>query len=265
MLMNTSHLNGLTVRATDGDLGTVDQCYFDDKTWAIRYLTVDTGGWFFGKRVLISPHSITLADWVNKRLDVALTKLQVKNSPDIDTHKPISRQHEISYLDYYGYPYYWSGPFLWGPALYPAGSGTLTGALMQSVPPSARRETSDSHLRSSNEVKGYHIEASDGEIGHVEAFIMDDQAWAIRYIELETANWWPGKKVIVSPEWIERVSWATHTVYVGLTRQAVKDGPEYREPVTREYEDQLHRHHGRPAYWDREVKEQSSSVGGLWL
>ena len=98
MLTNATHVKGLVIRATDGELGTVDQFYFDDETWAIRYFTVDTGGWLGGRRVLISPYSVVHTDWQAKRLDVALTKKQVENSPDINTHKPVSRQHEAELL-----------------------------------------------------------------------------------------------------------------------------------------------------------------------
>ena len=128
MFTNATQLKGFVIRATDGELGTVDQLYFDDETWAIRYLTVDTGGWLGGRHVLISPMSVVHTDWPAKRLDVALTKKQVENSPDIDTHQPVSRQHEAAYLGYYGYPYYWGGPYLWGPAFYPAGLAIPTTA-----------------------------------------------------------------------------------------------------------------------------------------
>ena len=121
MLTNAKHLKGLVIRATDGEIGTVDQFYFDDETWAIRYLTVETGGWLEGRRVLISPFSVVDTDWRVRRLDVALTKKQVKGSPDINTDRPVSRQHEAAYLGYYGYPYYWGGPYMWGPELYPWG------------------------------------------------------------------------------------------------------------------------------------------------
>jgi hypothetical protein len=198
MLRNTTQLKGFAVRATDGELGTVDQLYFDDETWAIRYLTVETS-WLGGRRVLISPISVIQADWQAKRLDVALTKTQVENSPNIDTDKPVSRQHEIAYSGYYGYPYYWGGPFLWGPATYPGGVMT---APRDPIAERIQKESTDSHLRSTKAVTGYHIEAADGEIGHVDGFIVDDEAWAIRYIEVATKNWWPGKKVLVSPAWI---------------------------------------------------------------
>jgi len=80
---------------------------------------------------------------------------------------------------------------------------------------------------------------------------VDEEAWAIRYIEVATRNWWPGKKVLISPEWIERVSWPESKVYVGLTREAIKDAPEYVEsmPVTREYENSLYIGYDRPPYW----------------
>jgi len=107
---------------------------------------------------------------------------------------------------------------------------------------------------------GYHIEAVDGEIGHVDGFLVDDEAWAIRYIEVATRNWWPGKKVLVSPAWIERVSWTDSSVYVGLSREAIKSAPEYFGPtrITREYEDWLHLHYGRPPDWLHEAGHRSS-------
>jgi hypothetical protein len=260
MLTNAAHLKGLVIRATDGELGTVDQLYFDDETWAIRYLMVETGGWLGGKKVLISPFSVVHTDWEARRMDVALTKKQVEDSPDIDTQKPVSRQHEAAFLGYYGYPYYWGGPYLWGPSYYPAGLGIPAATQDEILADRIQRESNDSHLRSTEGVAGYSIEASDGDIGHVDGFVVDDEAWAIRYIEVATRNWWPGKKVLVSPAWIERVSWASSKVYVALRREAIKDGPEYVEsmPITREYENRLHMHYGRPPYWLPEPEHKAS-------
>jgi hypothetical protein len=258
MLRNTAHLKGFAIRATDGELGTVDQLYFDDKTWAIRYLVVETGGWLGGRQVLISPISVVHADWEAERLDVALTKKQVENSPNIDTHQPVSRQHEAEYYGYYGYPYYWEGPYLWGPAFFPAGLAIPTYASEEAMADRVRRESADSHLRSNDAVIGYDIEAADGEIGHVNGFVVDDESWAIRYIEVATRNWWPGKKVLVSPAWIERVSWTESKVCVGLSREAIQNGPEYAEsmPITREYENRLYFHYGRPPYWLHQVEDE---------
>ena len=255
MITNTAQLKGVAIHATDGELGTVDDFYFDDETWAIRYLTVETGGWLGGRQVLISPISVVRADWQARRLDVALTRKQVRNSPDIDTHLPVSRQHEAAYLGYYGYPYYWGGPSLWGPAFYPAGLAVPIPASTEALADRIRKEPADSHLRSSEAVIGYRIDTADGEIGHVDGFLMDDEAWAIRYIEVATRNWWPGSKVLISPEWVEQVSWTDSKVYVGLSREVIKNGPDYTDstPITREYENRLHLHYGRPPYWLREA------------
>jgi hypothetical protein len=266
MLRNTNKLEGLSIHATDGELGTAEEFYFDDESWAIRYLIVETGGWLGGKRVLISPYSIIHADWEARRVDVALTKKQVEKSPSIDTHLPVSRQHEANYLNYYGYPYYWNGPFLWGPGYYPSGLAVPTAASQQARPHNAYGSISDSHLRSTNAVAGYHLQAMDGEIGAVNGFIVDDEAWAIRYLEAVTKNWWPGKDVLFSPAWIKQVSWTESKVYVGLTREAIKSCPEYIESrlITRDYEEDLHVHYGRPPYWlQQEDYKDSFSLSGV--
>ncbi len=260
MLMNIADLKGLVIRATDGELGTVDQLYFDDESWAIRYVTVDAGGWLGGRQVLISPMSIAHTDWPARRLDVALTKRQVENSPGINTHEPVSRQHEAAYLGYYGYPYYWGGPNLWGESFYPGGLAFPAMASVDAMEERIQRESPDSHLRSTDAVTGYSIEATDGEIGHLDGFVVDDQAWAIRYIEVATRNWWPGKKVLVSPAWIKEVRWLESKVSVGLSREAIQNGPEYDEatPITREYENRLYFHYGRPPYWLHEPEHTPS-------
>jgi hypothetical protein len=259
MLTNSTFLKGLIIQATDGELGTVDQFYFDDETWAIRYLTVETGGWFDGREVLLSPFSVVRTDRQAKRLDVSLTKKQVENSPDINKHLPVSRQHEAEYNLYYGYPYYWGGPYLWGPVLYPADLGIPATASTKAAE-KIESESPDSHLRSTEAITGYYVEATDGEIGHVEGFVIDDEAWAIRYVEVATRNWLPGKKVLISPAWIARVSWEESKIYAGLSREAIKTCPEYvlSRPVNREYENRLYDHYGLPPYWVHEAKRRSS-------
>jgi len=257
MLRNSKELQGLTIRTTDGEIGTVEQFYFDDEIWAIRYFTVNTGGWLDGRFVLISPMSVVgQPDWQSMRLDVSLTKKQVENSPGVDTRQPVSRQHEIEFLGYYGYPFYWGGSDLWDPgnmAIRPA-------PVMEAGTAGAGKRPADSHLRSAQELSGYYIEASDGEIGHLDGFVFDDQTWSLRYIEVATRNWWPGKKVLVSPAWIEHISWAESNIRVGLSREAIKNAPEYVEsrPINRGYENQLYSHYGRPPYWLREAEPKAS-------
>ena len=260
MLLTSNQLKGFTIRATDGELGVVDQLYFDDETWAIRYLTVETGGWLGGRPVLISPISLIHTDADARRLDVALTKKQVADSPDVDTQKPVSRQHEADYLQYYGYPFYWEGPFLWGPSAIPLGSNDTDADKLKAR---AREESLDTHLRSTEEVSGYHIETIDGEIGHVDGFLIDAEAWTIRYLEVATRNWWPGKKVLFSPGWVERVSWLDSRVHVHLMRELIESAPAYDESqiINREYEAKLFFHYGQPPYWLPENELQAALLG----
>lgn len=266
MLTNNRNLKGLVIRATDGEIGSVDQLYFDDQNWAVRYLTVETGNWLDGRSVLISPLSIIQVDWKANRIDVSLTRKQVENAPNVDTHQPFSRQHETEYFGYYGYPYYWDGPYMWGPSSSPAGWVPMT---VSHDTPAERfsKESADSHLRSTEVVTGYYIDAKDGDIGHVDRFIVDDEAWAIRYLEVATKNWWPGKKVLLSPAWVECVSWEESKVVVAVTREAIQTCPEYLDtvPITREYENALYCHYGRPPYWIEEVnKAAAAAVSGRY-
>ena len=259
MLRNVKDLRGYAILATDGAIGEVDDLYFDDDRWAIRYLVVDTGSWLPARKVLISPVAIGRPDWMAQQLPVSLTKAQVERSPDIDTRRPVSRQHETEYLGYYGYPPYWGGAGLWGMGAYP-GSLTTEGRFDEAIKArdtSAAHTPDDCHLRSCRAVTGYHIHATDGEIGHVKDLLVDDRTWAIRYLIVDTSNWWGGHDVLVAPQWIEAVSWRDAKVSVDLTRQAVKDAPPYDSAaqLDREQEQAMHEHYGRPAYWTTEASQ----------
>jgi uncharacterized protein YrrD len=258
MLRSAKHFESFTIGATDGNIGKVKDLYFDDEAWVVRYLVVNTGSWLGGREVLISPYAIGEADETNQVLPVSITKEQVKNSPGIDTDKPIARQYERTYLGYYGYPYYWGGTGLWGEGAYP---GTMLGSGAADYPgnlgylrsPSSddKLGSGDPHLRSVAAVKGYHVHATDGEIGHVDGIIVDDSTWSIRYLVINTSNWWVGHQVVVSPEWIESISWAQTRFTTDLTRQAIKDAPPYQGDAALERSDELrlYKHHGRGAYW----------------
>jgi uncharacterized protein YifN (PemK superfamily) len=172
---------------------------------------------------------------------------KVKNGPSIDLDKPVSRQHEEHYSRYYGYPYYWGFSGFWGVGAYPAilASGSETTDVL------AENSATDVHLRSDAEVRGYHVEGSDGTIGHVQDFIVDDETWAVRYLVVNTRNWWFGKHVLVAPQWATRISWADRKVQVDLSRQAIKDSPEWNaaSAINRAYEKRLYEYYERSAYW----------------
>jgi len=257
MLRSMTELHGCTIGAADGDIGTVTDGYFDDLSFTVRYVVVDTGGWLAERKVLLSPIAFRKMDWAAKRITAALTKAQVEKSPPIDTDKPVSRQHETAYSGYYGYTPYWTGPYLWGAYPYPdLGTGPAPSAADLARErrwdwAAKAKERADPHLRSAQAVTGYYIQATDGDIGHVEDFLVDDHAWAIRYMLVDTTNWWAGKKVLVAPAWIQRVDWGASKVHVTVTRAQIKASPEYNpaREVDRAYETQLHDHYGVPRYW----------------
>lgn len=253
MLRKASEFIGHTIHATDGEIGSVSTIYFDDERWTVRYLVVDTGKWLPGRKVLVSPIAVRQARWSSRGFDVSLTREQIKNGPDIDTRRPVSRQHEANYSMYYGYPYYWGGAGLWGAGGFPTYLAR-TEAVREMEEARAKQQAldrEDAHLRDVQTVKGYHLKATDGEIGHVDDFLVEDESWAIRYLVVDTSNWLGGRHVLVSPGWVESVSWEESRVHVLVTRQAVKDSPEYvaAGEVTRQYEEDLHAHYGRAGYW----------------
>jgi len=257
MLRSIQDLHGSTVSALDGDIGSVIQAYFDDESWGVRYLVVDTGDWLNDRQVLVSPYSVEHTDPGSDIVHVSLSRQQVSDSPILDTHKPVSRQHEIEYLHYYSYPTYWGGPNLWGMGAYPAydPTGVAPDALPDEQPDPtlpANDTQPDVHLRSTNEVKGYHLKTADGSIGHVSDFIYDDTDWAIRYLVVETRNWWPGgKAVLIATRWIDGVDWFDSTVSTALMRDVIRKSPAYDDsmPVGRRYEVDLHRFYDRQGYW----------------
>lgn len=256
MLRQVGTLNGSTISATDGEIGHVKDVYFDDASWVVRYLVVDTGTWLSSRDVLISPYSVKPPLGTNRIIDVSLTRNQVKMSPDIDTHKPVSRQHERQYLDYYGYPTYWAGGGMWAMGAYPMSPPLMPSREEIEIERSRELTEADSkdvHLRSTDKVSNYDIQASDDSIGHVEDFLFDDESWAIRYLVVDTRNWWPGgKRVLVATRWIDRIDWDERKVFTTLIRDAVKASPEYNESamVDRDYEVRLHDAQGRPGYWN---------------
>ena len=246
------NIHGYTIQASDGEVGTVDTLFIDEETWAIRYLVVDVGNWFMTDKVLLSPLSVSEIDTDDELISVRLTKEQVKESPDVDTQKPVSRQYETTLHDYYNWRPYWLDA--------PTYSGGLTAvrtptALTYKQRPQSRiptpAEDADPYLRSTSELEGYHIHATDGEIGHIESFLVDTDLWFVRYFVVDTRNWLPGEKVIVAPNWIETIHWADRNVTVGLTKEAIKSSPEFEEPIiiTRDYEQRLYDHYQRVVYW----------------
>jgi uncharacterized protein YrrD len=236
-LRSMTEVSGFAIGATDGAIGKVKDLYFDDERWTVRYLVADVGHWLAGRSVLISPHAVVRIDSNDETVDTQLTRSQVENSPSIDTDRPISRRMENEYNRYYGYPPYWPGSSaaaLWGFAALPlAGLRPIESARAREPAP-APTEPDNVHLRSGQEVMGYQVAATDDKIGHVENFLFEEDSWAIRFLVVDTRDWWPGRHVLVSTAEVERVSWGERSVHLRIARAEVERSPEHEPRSTRE-------------------------------
>jgi sporulation protein YlmC with PRC-barrel domain len=218
-----SNLVGHPVRATDGDVGKVSDFYFDDVTWTVRYMVVETGNWLFGRKVLISLVALGKPDWSSGTMTVDLTCDQVRKSPDIDTERPVYRQHEVELHEYYDWPLYWEAGYggTFGISPYPL--------LVDQPPPeeAVKNDQDDPHLRSTKHLSGYHIHSTDGEIGHMEDFIIDDDHWTLEFMIVDIGKWLLGKKVIIPTKWIKRVNWTDQSIYLVHSMETIKSSPEF--------------------------------------
>jgi uncharacterized protein YrrD len=251
MLHSVKKLKGMKILAADGDAGKIKDIYFDDEAWTIRHFEADTGGWLTGRKILLSPISVTGIDWKGKAIRVALTRRQIQDAPGLEAHKPISRQHEEALYGYYGYPYYWTGPYLWGYSLFPGlfDSRPLEDPERQDLREEMEEEGNDAHLRNCNEVFGYDIHTTDDTVGHIDDFLFDEENWSIRLLVVDTRNWWPGKHVLISPQRVRQVSWEEKEAFVDASRQEIENSEEYDEnhPPSMEGRAELYRAPDHPS------------------
>jgi hypothetical protein len=251
MLRSARSIFGYCLGAFDGEIGKVRDVLFDDREWIVRYFVADTGNWLADRLVLVSPSAVRRAEYDRRVLAVDLTRDQVNRSPLLESDRPVSRQKESELSRYYGWPMYWN------PVMAGAGAGIMPGPwldLPAERDPEAdgvsepHEKAGDPHLRSAREVIGYHVEASDGAIGHVDDFICDEGGWVIQYVVVDTRNWWPARKVVMLPMWISGVSWETRRVRFDLPRETIRNGPEYdpAAAVNQETETLFYDYYGRP-------------------
>jgi hypothetical protein len=237
MLWRASSLGDFGLEATDGAIGAIRDCLFDDRHWTIRWFVADTGTWLPGRKVLLAAAQVQAVAGDPPQLTLPLTREQVRASPPLEAHEPVSRSYEAELNRHYGAPDYWMG--IDRPSQ-PVASGVVE-----------REGHADAHLRSADEMRGYHIGASDGAIGHIEDFLLDADGWAVRYVVVGTSNWWVGKQVLLIPRAITGVSWGERTAEVSLTREQIRNGPEFdpAQTVDRAFEERYFGYYGYPVYW----------------
>ncbi len=216
MLHSVNGIINFSLLAEDGEVGRCKDFLFDARPWVIRYMVADTGQWLFGRKVLILPAALGKPDVKAQRLTVNFPKKQIENAPDLDTDAPVSRQYEILYHTFYRMPYYWNDPV--APEIRATG---MNADLL------AKPHSDSANLRSAVEVTGYSIQTSDGELGHVADFILDDETWNLNYLVVDAGKWLPGKKFLVTPGLLGAVDWVQNSVTVHMTRDQLKKSPEY--------------------------------------
>jgi hypothetical protein len=226
MLRSINQLYGDKLGAWDGEIGHVKDFYFDDRSWAVRYVVADTGSWLPGRQVLLSPHALGDLDNAGKILRARLTRKQIEDSPSIEAHKPVSRQYEEEYYRHYGWPSYWQGDALWGMSGFPILELPVeTTPENPAIVSGPQPRHPDANLRSTKAVNGYHLQTSDGTVGHICDFMLDSKTWAIHELTIKIGHRFSGKEVQIPATSVSRISYDESTVFVNLTSEAVEKYP----------------------------------------
>jgi hypothetical protein len=258
MLRRIKDFEKYMLRAIDGNIGRAKEFLFDDSTWEVRYVVVDTGSWLSGRKVLISPNSLNAIRGNDHVILADLTRNQIEWSPRLESDEPVSHQFEREYNSYYSWPSFGGGIFSGRSTAYPAGARARHSlsqgqyvANFGSVGKTLHEEKlCDSHLLSTDDFKGAYIHALNGEIGHIEDLMLEEENWTIRYIQVENENWLPGRHVLISPQWIERLCWPEARIFVNLTTEAILGSPEYSSKIpNRDHETRLFEHYRSRGDW----------------
>ena len=263
MLNAVLSLKRFEIQAKDGSLGTVSDFLFDDSTWKIRWMVVDTGRWLNARKVLVHPSAVISVACEAREVTVSLTKAQVEGSPGILQDRPVSQQMQNDLYTYYGLDPLWGGGLFGGGKVGASEVGGGTGAIASPLSEpayfgtAAVRDTErgdsdldegDPHLRSIVEVTGYHVHATDGDIGHVQDFLIDNVSWDVRYLIIVTSNWWVGQHVLISPHAVKSVDRSNRHVRLDLTRERIKSSPSWNPSnvIDGEFGQRLHSHYDWP-------------------
>ena len=248
MFIKARNFIGRTIRAEDGRIGHCRDFLFDETMWTIRYLIADTGGWLPGRKVLLSPISIDLPDPVTGDLPVQLSRAQIEKAPELPLEAPVSQQYESRYHTYYGWPFYWRGPYTWGVHSYPRSLRDLPAKNGMSD-----AEGASADLHSVAEVIGYRIHSTDGEFGRVKDFIVEMETWMIRYLIVDTSRWLRCYLVLIAPQWVSEVDWLSECISLEMEKDRIRHAPAYDAEVRidRKYEKRLYDYFEKSRYWEK--------------
>lgn len=245
MKRSIKELLGYSVKARDGEKGKVKNILFDEESWTIRYLEVDLGSLFHEKRVLISTQHFKTPDAENQHFPIDLSTSEIERSPDLESDLPVSLEYEKRLREHYELQPYW-----------PVNAASFAGRESMFSPDNPFRTPKkiidemaiDTRLRSFQEIKGYHILATDDRFGQVEDAIVDDSNWQIVYTVIRTVNLFPWSKQVMIPiELIEEISFINREMRIDLPKEVIAEAPEFDSslPLDEPYESALFDYYGR--------------------
>lgn len=239
-LYASDDLKNYRLIAADGEIGSINDIFFEPDGWQVRYLLVDTGQWLDSRKILVSPIAIGMIHEQDKSIDIELTKWQLASSPIITDSTNITRQYEERYFRHFNWTPYWQAGA--GEAGFFSGfNGQLSHAHT-----GATDNDRDNNLHSESELRAFTIASRDNTVGVVKQLVVDSYYWLVRYLLVDTENWLPSDRILLSPEWIYEVDWAGNNVNMDLDREAIKSAPSFDrvKNINRDYERALFRHFG---------------------
>jgi len=251
MLLATQFFLSTKVVGTDAPLGRIDDLLFDDNSWGLRYLVIDTRSWLPGRKVVLTPAELTDTAWLAKEIKVDRTRQEIEDSPPLEEHEPVSQQRESQLADYFDWPRLWGTSDALGTET-PMGVGS---EVAEAGSKASREEFSpegrgDPHLRSCTHLKGYEVVAKDGELGAIQNLIIDTEGWRIDQlvVAVDDSKWLTNTLRSFEPESVDKIDWEQRHLALDLTLKAIELRPEFNsnEPVNRVYEQQSYDYFGRP-------------------
>lgn len=214
------------INTSDSSVRSCHDFLFEDGSWVIRYLAMDTRKWLPGRQVLISPISIRKIDPLKKNIRLDLTKKQIKGAPSLESDPPVSRQYKFDYNRYYSWSGYWIGAKLWGLKAHPkAHPKALKNDTI--IENSKKERSSVASLRSVKEVSGYQVNVRDDTFGQIQDFLINTESWYISYLVIDAGDSIPGAaSIIVAPNWVDEISWVENIVSIRMTREQIESSPQ---------------------------------------
>ncbi|EPX77919.1 hypothetical protein [Salipiger mucosus] len=224
MLMSFHDLRSYGIHATDKQTGSINDFYFDDHEWRLRYLVAHTGFFLTGRETLVGAARLGTPDTERMELPINLSAQELRTAEPGEAHQPANAQrHATHMLPDTGF---WA-PYLVATELFytPSRAQELMAETRDENDTTEAEDYQDMKLRSMVEVIGYKIAEKDGDVGSVCGFLIDPEDWTLQHVVVETGHWLPGRRVAITTRWIEAADWHEQRIHVEVSRQEIEEAP----------------------------------------